>query len=273
MSAPILSRDSLGLGDTLTISWSLPASMQSVAGPRATDTLLVFGPESDSAAGGVRWMLQPLAAGRYGGDTLVALSVGSPAETLRATVPPFVVASARTPTDTAIAAPAPMREIPVPFPWIALGSAALGVLAAIALWAYLRRRARRPVARPVGAPPPPTDPVAAARARIDELGRDASQGRPAREIAYEAGGVLRDLHGALFGLPFAAEATSREWLAWSRVRLDEAGAAATGKFLASADVLRYAGRETKSDDVLADAARCIEHADAFRKAPSSGDAH
>lgn len=271
MNGPALSRDSLGLGDTLTLSWPLPASAQVIAGPRGSDTLFVFGPELDSATGTVRWTLQPMAAGRYGGDTLAARSPASPAETLRVTVPPFTSAPARDTADTTLAAPAPMRDIPVPFPWTAVAPAVLAALAAIVLWTYLRRRARRPVAAGF-VPPPPIDPVASARTRLEELARDASHGRPAREIAFEAGSILRGLHGALFGLPFAAEATSQEWLAWSRARLDAAGIEATRSFLATADGLRYAGRDTRPDDVLAAAARCIDHADATRETPQAGDA-
>jgi len=240
-----LPTDSVRIGDTLRVAWDLPAGARVLAAPRADDSLAV---RADTARAG-QWLLQPLALGSRGGDTLRAVAAGG--DTLVEIVPPWRVVPAIAPGDSSVSALLPPRDRPVPFPWkeTAIGLGVL-LLAGAAIWAWRRHRARRP------APPAPPAPVVPVHDRIrqelDELERRSGSGLPARDVAFHAGVLLRRLHGEILDWPEAVEATSREWRDRIRTRIPQVSEPVVA-FLEEADPLRYA-------DDARDASRLLERA-------------
>lgn len=227
-----IATDSVRLGDTLRLSWQLPAGSRILAGPASNDSLAVV---ADTAHPG-QWLLQPLSTATTGGDTLRA--VGPSGDTIVETLPSWKTTPALPPQDSTIAGMLAPRDVPVPIPWkeigIGVGAAAL---AALAVWAWMRHRARRP------APPPPPEPVVPAHDRIrgllDALEASARSGMPARDVAFQAGEILRTLHADILGWEDATDATSREWRSTIESRMPQTTWALEA-FLAEADPLRYA---------------------------------
>lgn len=234
MSLPVLSRSALSVGDTVVLRWDLPAGAKLLSGVKPGDSLSV-------QPNGTSWVLQPLAAGNFGGDTLVAV-VG--ADTLREVSPRFQARShLQSVQDTAAAGLLAPEEIAVPFPWKEVGIGLAGVgLGAFLLWLWLRHRRNRAKPEPV-VTVPTVDPLDAAEAAIAALEERALKGLTGRETAFEAGEILRTLHRALFGFSLASESTSREWRNWGDKALGPEGSGALRQFLSEADQLRYAGQE------------------------------
>lgn len=226
-----LASDSVRLGDTLRLRWDLPAGSTILASPLADDSL---GVSRDTSRPG-QWLLQPLSEGARGGDTLRAATPAG--DTLVAIVPSWKAVGATSPQDTSIAELLPPRDRPVPPPWLgmSIGLAALLLVGAL-VWAW-RRRARRP--------PPPPAPIPTisvhdrVRAELAALEASSLAGLPAREVAFQAGVLLRGLHGEILGWPDATDSTSKEWLAAIGSRLPGVQGA-VGRFLDEADPLRYA---------------------------------
>lgn len=240
-----LPTDSVRIGDTLRVAWDLPAGARVLAGPRADDSLAV---RTDTARAG-QWLLQPLALGSRGGDTLRALSPNG--DTLAEILPPWRVVPAITAGDSSVASLLPPRDRPIPFPWreTALGLGAL-LLVGAAIWAWRRHRARRPAAAP---PPAPVVPVHdRIRQELEDLERRSGSGMPARDVAFHAGVLLRRLHGEILDWPEAVDATSREWRARIAAPLPQVSDPVVA-FLEEADPLRYA-------DDARDASRLLERA-------------
>jgi len=227
-----LSADSALLGDTLRLSWDLPAGSRVVAGPRPDDSLALA---ADTAHPG-NWILQPLAVGLRGGDTLRALSPAG--DTVTEIVPAWRAVPVLAPQDTATASLLPPRDRPVPFPLFEAGLVlvALG-LVLLGAWLWKRHRDRRPP------PPPPPVPTVSAHERallaLAELESAARSGQPPRDTAFLAGVLLRRLHGEILGWTESVDSTSAEWRARIDASLPAAGTALRG-FLAEADPLRYA---------------------------------
>lgn len=237
-----LATDSVRLGDTLRLRWELPAGSRVLVGPIPDDSLAVL---PDTARPG-QWLLQPLAEGARGGDTLRATTAGG--DTLSAIVPSWNAVGATPPGDTAVAAFLPPRDRPVPWPWkeIALGTGILLAIGALA-WAWRRHRARRPAPAPPPAPAvPPHDRV---RSALDALEASYRAGLPGRDVAFQAGVLLRGLHGEILLWPDAADSTSREWTAIVAARLP-AVSGSLRRFLEEADPLRYADDLRHADALL-----------------------
>lgn len=234
MSLPVLSRSALSVGDTVVLRWDLPAGAKLLSGVKPGDSLSV-------QPSGTSWVLQPLAAGNFGGDTLVAV-VGN--DTLREVAPRFQARThLQSAQDTAAAGLLAPEEIAVPFPWKEVGIGAGGIaLGALLLWLWLRHRRNRPKAEPVVVVPT-VDPLLAAESAIAALEERALKGLTGRETAFEAGEILRTLHRALFGFSLASESTSREWRNWGDKVMGPEGSGALRQFLSEADQLRYAGQE------------------------------
>lgn len=245
-----LATDSVRLGDTLRLRWDLPEGSRILVGPAGDDSLAIW---PDTSRPG-QWLLQPLAAGARGGDTLRATSPAG--DTLAALVPSWSAIGSTSPEDTAIAAFLPPRDRPVPWPWkeIALGvglALALGALA----WAWRRYRSRRPAPPPPAAPViPPHDRVRSALAALEASYR---AGLPGRDVAFQAGVLLRGLHGEILSWPDAADSTSREWSGIVAKRLP-AVSEALRRFLEEADPLRYADDLRDAGDLLARAVEVVD---------------
>lgn len=227
-----LSTDSVRIGDTLRLSWQLPAGSRILSGPTPNDSLAA-GP--DTAHPG-QWLLQPLSTGPGGGDTLRA--IGPAGDTIVETIPNWTTAPALSAQDSSVAGLISPHDLPVPFPWKETGIGVGGaLLAALAVWAWMRRRARRPP------PPPPPEPVIPAHDRfrvlLDGLEESSRAGMPAREVAFRAGAILRELHAEITDWPDAIDATSREWKRTVETRMPQT-VRAVEAFLAEADPLRYA---------------------------------
>lgn len=245
-----ISTDSVRIGDTLSLTWQLPGGARVLAGPTGSDSLAV---SPDSAHPG-HWLLQPLATGRSGGDTLRAL--GPSGDTIVETIPVWTTAPALKPGDSSVAGLIAPRDLPVPFPWketgIGLGAA---LLAALAVWAWLRHRARRPP------PPPPSAPVVPVhdrfRALLDEIEAASRAGAPARETAFRSGQVLRELHGEILEWKDAVDATSMEWRRALEGRMPQTTWAVEA-FLAEADPLRYADDVRDATELLRRARQVLD---------------
>ena len=225
--------DSLATGDTGRIVWDLPAGARVLRGPSATDSLAV---RPDTAIAG-RWIVQPLAPGRFGGDTLKAVGLGG--DTLTESVPDWYVHARIQGADSAAASLLPPQAVPVPFPWDIAGGVALGlVLALLGTWAWSKRKI------PAAPVVPARDPVEVCRERLDAIAARSQAGAPARETAFECGELLRELHGALHAWTDSVESTSREWRDWARSHRPEGEYLALEEFLSEADALRYADAAT-----------------------------
>lgn len=241
--------DSLATGDTARILWDLPAGSRVLRGPSATDSLAV---RADTAKAG-QWVVQPLAPGRFGGDTLQA--VGPAGDTLTESVPGWNVHARLQGSDSAAASLLPPQQVPVPFPWDVAGWVSLGLaLALLGAWAWSRRKRQAP---PVPKAPP-RDPVDVCRERLEAIAARSQAGAPARETAFECGELLRGLHGSLHGWTDSVESTSREWRDWTRRRRPEAERVALEDFLAEADALRYADANTDARLLLGQARLLLE---------------
>ncbi|MEN9354654.1 MAG: hypothetical protein RL318_1979 [Fibrobacterota bacterium] len=258
MNIPTLSRSELFVGDTVVLRWDLPAGAKLVSGAKPGDSLLV-----QPGVPGV-WVLQPLAAGVHGGDTLRAL-VGQ--DTLSAVAPRFQARSRLESTqDTAISGLLAPEEMPVPFPWKEAGIGLAGIaVGALLLWAWLRHRRNRPKVEPVVAVPA-VDPLVAAEIALQALEERAMKGLSGRETAFEAGEILRTLHRALFGFQLANESTSFEWKTWGDRELGPDGAGALRQFLSEADQLRYAGLEADAASLFMSLRGCLRAAAKERQA-------
>lgn len=227
-----LAADSARLGDTLRLSWELPAGARVLSGPRFDDSLAL---SPDTLRPG-QWLLQPLAAGPRGGDTLRAL--GPSGDTLTEIVPAWRAIPVLDAQDTALATLLPPRDRPVPFPLFETGLVlvALGLIL-LGGWLWKRHRDRRPP------PPPPPVPTIPVHQRIlsalDELEAASLAGQPPRETAFRAGILLRELHAEILAWPEAVDSTSAEWRARLESALPGTGASLVA-FLAEADPLRYA---------------------------------
>ena len=251
-----LTSDSALLGDTLRLVWELPAGARVLVGPRADDSLALM---ADTAHPG-QWLLQPLAVGLRGGDSLRA--VGPSGDTLTEIVPPWRAVPVLGSQDTAIATLLPPRDRPVPFPLFETGLVLVAFgLALLGLWLWKRHRDRRP---PPSPPPVPTVSVhERVLAALSELEAASLAGQPPRETAFRAGVLLRELHGEILGWPESTDSTSAEWRARVETTLPGTGAALR-EFLAEADPLRYA-------DDLRDAAALLRCArDVVAATPMKG---
>ena len=248
-----LSRDSVVLGDTLGLSWQLPAGAKLLKGPVASDSLIVV---PDTAKPGT-WHLQPLSPATFGQDTLKALAPSG--DTLTEIVPAWTAKPKLTEGDSASASLLPTEKVPVPFPWdyvcIATGSVAAVVLA---IWGWKRYQAWKASRLPPPPPPPPRDPVEVAKEKLDEIAASSRAGKPARETAFACGELLRDLHGKLHGWTESVESTSFEWKAWTRKSRTEDEQMALDGFLSEADVLRYADASHDAGDLLEKAKILLE---------------
>lgn len=254
-----IATDSVRLGDTLRLRWDLPPGSAILRGPTGDDSLAVW---PDTARPG-QWLLQPLAEGDRGGDTLRATTPGG--DTLVEIAPRWQAIGATAPDDTSMAALLPPRDRPVPLPWTAIAAGLGLVLLLVALlWAWRRHRARRPP--PTVAPPPPVPPHERVRAALEALEVSYRAGLPGRDVAFQAGVLLRGLHGEILSWTDAEDSTSREWRAMVARRLPSAQEA-LGRFLDEADPLRYA-------DDLRSAGTLLENARAVLEAsvpPPTGD--
>ncbi|MCB9496362.1 MAG: hypothetical protein H6686_05690 [Fibrobacteria bacterium] len=252
-----LSPNPVKLGDTTRLSWHLPPGSRILSGPQPDDSLAV---QADTSHPG-QWLLQPLAPGERGGDTLHALSPAG--DTLRDVVPAWRVASTFTTSDSSQATLIAPRDREVPFPWteIGLGFVLLG-LVALGAWSWLRFRATRPVPPPP--PPPAVPPELVAGGALDALEEACRAGLPPREAAFRAGIILREFHGAKLSWPNACDSTSAEWRAQVGRNLPEASRALE-RFLSCADPLRYA-------DSTSDAAEMLQAAREVLGIPPGGSA-
>lgn len=241
-----LATDSVRLGDTVRLVWDVPGGGRILSGPASDDSLAVW---PDTARPG-HWLLQPFAAGARGGDTLRAASPAG--DTLTAVVPPWKAVSAIPPEDTSVAALLPPRDRPVPWPWpgIAAGTGLLLVLCALA-WAWRRHRARR--GQPSPPQPPAISPHERARSALSDLETSHRAGLPGRDAAFQAGVLLRRLHGEILSWPHAEDSTSREWTETVESRLPMV-AEPLRMFLREADPLRYAD-DLRDARILLDRAR------------------
>lgn len=252
-----LASDSVRLGDTLRLRWELPTGSRILAGPAPDDSLAVA---PDTARPG-QWLLQPLAEGSRGGDTLRATTPAG--DTLVATVPSWKAVGATSPDDTSVAALLPPRDRPVPLPWmeISIGLGALVLVGAL-VWAWRRHLARKPPPPPA---PIPTIPVhECVRAELAALDASYRAGLPARDVAFQAGVLLRGLHREILAWTDATDSTSREWSTVVSSRLP-AVQQSLRLFLDEADPLRYA-------DDLRDAGALLRRAaDVVDATPSTGE--
>lgn len=245
-----ISTDSARIGDTLRLTWQLPGGSRVLAGPAGSDSLAV---KADTARPG-QWILQPLATGRSGGDTLRAL--GPSGDTIVETIPVWNTAPALQSGDSSVAGLIAPRDLPVPFPWketgIGVGAA---LLAALAVWAWMRHRARRPP------PPPPPTPAIPVHDRfrvlLDEIEAASLAGTPARETAFRAGQVLRELHGEILDWKDAVDSTSQEWKRALEASLPQT-VWSVEAFLAEADPLRYADDVRDASELLRRARQVLD---------------
>lgn len=242
--------DSVYTGDTVRITWDLPAGSKLLRGPAPSDSLSVKKDTSAPAS----WILQPLAPSAFGGDTLLALTPGG--DTLREPIPQWTSKSRLQGSDTASAPVLPPQSVPVPFPWDVVGWCALGaVIAGLLVWAFLTRR-KRP--KPAPPPPPARDLLEIYLERLEAVRIRSEAGAPPRETAFEAGELLRELHGKLHGWSGAIESTSQEWMEWTRSHRSDSETAAVRSFLSEADALRYADSAADARLLLAEARLLLE---------------
>jgi len=254
-----LSRDSIVLGDTLGVSWQLPAGSKVVKGPAASDSLVVV-PDSSRAG---RWTLQPLSTASFGNDTLKAVSPTG--DTLTDFVPSFYARPKVTGSDSSAASLLPPEKVPVPFPWDYV-SIAGGSIAAVLLgiWGWKRYQAWKASRLPPPPPPPPRDPVEVAREKLEDLAKESRSGRPARETAFAVGELLRDVHGKLHGWTESVESTSFEWKTWCARNRPEVERIVVAEFLSEADLLRYADATHDAEALLAKALVLLDTQDRLR---------
>jgi len=241
--------DSLATGDTARIVWDLPAGARVLRSPAATDSLAV---RADTTVAG-QWAVQPLAPGRFGGDTLQA--VGPAGDTLTESVPDWYVHARVQGSDSAAASLLPPQQVPVPFPWDIAGWVSLGLaLALLGVWAWSKRKRKVPVVPKA----PERDPVDVCREKLDAIVARSRAGAPARDTAFECGELLRALHGSLHGWTDSVESTSMEWRDRTRASRPEAERVALEDFLAEADALRYADADVEPRLLLGQARLLLE---------------
>ncbi len=240
-----LTRDSVVLGDTLGLAWNLPAGSRILAGPVASDSLVVA---ADSARPG-NWKLQPLSPAGYGGDTLKAVSPTG--DTMTEIVPAWTAKSKLEGADSAAATLLPPEKVPEPFPWDYVGIVGGSVAAVLlGIWGWKRYKAWKASRLPPPPPPPPRDPVEVARERLQEIVAASRAGKPARETAFACGELLRELHGNLHGWTESVESTSFEWKSWAGKHRTEDERLALDGFLSEADALRYADATHDAEHLL-----------------------
>jgi hypothetical protein len=167
---------------------------------------------------------------------------GSPADTLRARMPPVVVASVL-PAPPAVPALrdikdlAPLAGEPRLWPWLLAAAVAAAALAA---WLWRRRRRPRAAAAAVRAAPPRT-PYERALERLEALARARLPEAGRVEEHYEAAAdVLRGCLEEAEGIP-ALERTTSE-LAWALPPLlsSDGGRDACRELLTEADLVKFA---------------------------------
>ncbi|HNY31496.1 MAG TPA: hypothetical protein PKO15_11470 [Fibrobacteria bacterium] len=255
-----LSNLSPAVGDTVRLTWDFPAGSKVIVGPSANDSLVV---SADTARAG-HWVLQPLAAGTYTLDTLQAITPGG--DTLREAAPPWQVSSRLESSDTTASRLLAPQDVPVPFPWDRVGWAALGAALLVALlFAWKRWRRWRQSRTPPAPPPPPRDPVEVARELLDALVKRAEAGASAREIAFECGELLRDVHGKLHAWPDATGSTSGQWKEWCQGKRTAEECSLLAEFLREADMLRYADGAGLAGQLLTNARLLLDATDRLRK--------
>lgn len=93
----------------------------------------------------------------------------------------------------------------------------------------------------------------------------AEAGASAREIAFECGEILRDVHGKLHGWPHATGSTSGQWMEWCQTRRSAEETSLLADFLREADMLRYADGAGLAGQLLACAQRLLDATDRLRK--------
>lgn len=254
-----ISRDSVALGDTLSLSWQLPDGAKIVRGPATSDSLFVA---PDSLHPGT-WHLQPLSVATFGNDTLAAIAPTG--DTLTEIVEPWTTHAKLQGPDSAASSLLPPERVGVPFPWDYAGIAGGSVAAvALAIWGWHRYRAWKLSRLPPPPPPPPRDPVEVAREKLQELVDRSRSGCPARETAFACGELMRELHGTLHGWTESVESTSFEWKAWARKHRPEGERFALEGFLSEADHLRYADATNDADHLLDKALVLLDSLDRLR---------
>ncbi len=254
-----LSRDSIVLGDTLSITWQLPAGSKVLKGPVASDSLLVA-PDSTRLG---KWQLQPLSTASFGNDTVKALAPTG--DTLTEIVPAWFARPKVVGNDSASAALLPPEKIQVPFPWdyVSIGGGSVAAVL-LGLWGWKRYQAWKASRVPPPPPPPPRDPVEVAREKLQELAAQARSGRPARETAFAVGELLRDVHGKLHNWTESVESTSFEWKTWTGKHRPEVERVVLGDFLLEADLLRYADATQDAEKLLEKALVLLDVQDRLR---------
>ena len=240
-----LSRDSVALGDTLSLAWDLPSGAKILRGPQGSDSLSVV---PDSTRPGL-WHLQPLSVAAFGNDTLKALATTG--DTMTESVPTWAVHPKVQGSDSSAASLLPTQTVKVPFPWDYAGIAGGSVGAVLlAIYGWKRYQAWKLSRLPPPPPPPPRDPVEVAREKLQELVEQSRAGRPARETAFAGGELLRQLHGTLHGWTESVESTSFEWKEWCRRNRPSDEQHGLDGFLAEADLLRYADATHDAEHLL-----------------------
>lgn len=248
------------VGDTVRLSWDLPAGAKVLVGPAANDSLVV---SIDTAHAG-QWVLQPLAAGNYTLDSLQAITATG--DTLREAGPSWQVSTRLESSDTTASRLLAPQDVPVPFPWDRVGWAAAGAaLLVAAYFGWKRFRRWRESRRPGPPPPPPRDPVEVARELLAKIVQRAEAGASAREIAFDCGELLREVHGKLHGWPNATGSTSGQWLEWCGARRTAEESSLLADFLREADMLRYADGAGLAGHLLECAQRLLDAIDRLRK--------
>ncbi|MBK8801684.1 MAG: hypothetical protein IPN71_06410 [Fibrobacteres bacterium] len=255
-----LSSLSPSVGDTFRLSWDLPVGAKILVGPAANDSLVV---SIDTAHAG-QWVLQPLAAGTYSLDSLQAIAPSG--DTLREAGPSWQVSTQLESADTTASRLLAPQEVPIPFPWDRVGWAAAGAALLVAAyfgWKRFKRwRESLPKAPPIV---PPRDPVEVARERLAKLVQRAEAGGSAREIAFECGELLREVHGKLHGWNDATGCTSGQWQQWCGTRRTAEESSLLADFLREADMLRYADGAGLAGHLLECAQRLLDAIDRLRK--------
>lgn len=240
--------DSIATGDTTRLVWELPAGARPLFGPGGNDSLLVV---PDTARLG-QWVLQPLAPGAFGGDTLVG--IGSAGDTIREAIPAWRVQGLIQSTDSAARQMLPPQEVKQAFPWDLAAAVAGGIALAVALFLGWKRyrswKAKKPVVVPKA---PPRDPIEVASEQLVQIEKRSEAGSPARDTAFACGELLRALHGSLHGWTAAVESTSGQWLEWADARRPAPESEAVRQFLSEADALRYADAHSDARDLLVQA--------------------